>query len=158
MVRRVSASVSKADISHGCSNVYEDKDVQEWIIKSSGLDWIIVRPGLLTNRPATSRYRVLTTSKDWRFGVISRADWHGQLICTRAAVWPRGVGRRLCQVQEPSSEPKLSLNTRLMLARQSISKGIETATEAARVEECMQGSACVACLRSSTSRRNRGSM
>ena len=24
--------------------------------------------------PATGRYRVLTASKDWRFGVISRAD------------------------------------------------------------------------------------
>jgi putative NADH-flavin reductase len=54
--------------------VYDDKDVQEWIIKSSGLDWTIVRPGLLTNRPATGRYRILTASKDWRFGVISRAD------------------------------------------------------------------------------------
>ena len=54
--------------------VYDDKDVQEWIIKSSGLDWTIVRPGLLTNRPATGRYRVLTASKDWRFGIISRAD------------------------------------------------------------------------------------
>lgn len=54
--------------------VYDDKDVQEWIIRSSGLDWTIVRPGLLTNRLATSRYRVLTASKDWRFGVISRAD------------------------------------------------------------------------------------
>ena len=54
--------------------VYDDKDVQEWIIKSSGLDWTIVRPGLLTKRPATGRYRVLTTSKDWRFGTISRAD------------------------------------------------------------------------------------
>jgi uncharacterized protein YbjT (DUF2867 family) len=54
--------------------VYDDKDVQEWIIRSSGLDWTIVRPGLLTNRPGTGRYRVLTASKDWRFGVISRAD------------------------------------------------------------------------------------
>ena len=54
--------------------VYDDKDVQEWIIRSSGLDWTIVRPGLLTNRPATGRYRVLTASKDWRFGAISRAD------------------------------------------------------------------------------------
>jgi putative NADH-flavin reductase len=35
--------------------IYDDKDVQEWIIKSSGLDWTIVRPGLLTNRPATHR-------------------------------------------------------------------------------------------------------
>jgi uncharacterized protein YbjT (DUF2867 family) len=54
--------------------VYDDKDVQEWIIRSSGLNWTIVRPGLLTNSPATGRCRVLTASKDWRFGVISRAD------------------------------------------------------------------------------------
>jgi uncharacterized protein YbjT (DUF2867 family) len=54
--------------------VYDDKDVQERIIKSSGLDWTIVRPGLLTNRPATGRYRVLTASKDWQFGAISRSD------------------------------------------------------------------------------------
>jgi uncharacterized protein YbjT (DUF2867 family) len=54
--------------------VYDDKDVQEWIVRSSGLDWTIVRPGLLTNSPATGRYRILTTSKDWRFGVICGAD------------------------------------------------------------------------------------
>ena len=54
--------------------VYDDKDVQEWIIRSSGLDWTIVRPGLLTNRPATGQYRVLTAPNDWRFGTISRAD------------------------------------------------------------------------------------
>ena len=54
--------------------VYDDKDVQEWIIRSSGLDWTIVRPGLLTNRPASGRYRILTAVEDWRFGLISRAD------------------------------------------------------------------------------------
>jgi putative NADH-flavin reductase len=54
--------------------VYGDKDVQEWIIRSSGLDWTIVRPGLLTNRPATGRYRILTAAEDWTFGLISRAD------------------------------------------------------------------------------------
>jgi uncharacterized protein YbjT (DUF2867 family) len=54
--------------------VYDDKDVQEWIIRSSGLDWTIVRPGLLTNRPAVGRFQVLAAPKDWRFGVISRAD------------------------------------------------------------------------------------
>ena len=54
--------------------VYADKDVQECIIRSSGLDWTIVRSGLLTNRPATGQYRVLTAPKDWRFGVISGAD------------------------------------------------------------------------------------
>jgi uncharacterized protein YbjT (DUF2867 family) len=54
--------------------VYDDKDVQEWIVRSSGLDWTIVRPGLLTNRRAIGRYCVLIGSKDWRFGAISRAD------------------------------------------------------------------------------------
>jgi len=54
--------------------VYDDKDVQEWIVRSSGLDWIIVRPGLLKNSAATGSYRVLTAPRDWRFGMISRAD------------------------------------------------------------------------------------
>jgi putative NADH-flavin reductase len=54
--------------------VYDDKDVQEWIIKSSGLDWTIARPALLANGPATGSYRVLTEPQDWRFGVIRRAD------------------------------------------------------------------------------------
>ena len=54
--------------------VYDDKDVQERIIRSSGLDWTIARPGLLANGPATGNYRVLNRQKDWGFGVISRAD------------------------------------------------------------------------------------
>ena len=54
--------------------VYDDKDVQEWIVRSSGLDWTIVRPGLLKNRTATGRYRILTASKDWQFGTISRSE------------------------------------------------------------------------------------
>jgi putative NADH-flavin reductase len=54
--------------------VYDDKDVQEWIIRYSGLDWTIARPGLLANGPATGNYRVLTGPNEWRFGVIRRAD------------------------------------------------------------------------------------
>src|SRR6476620_7243391 len=54
--------------------VYDDKDVQEWIVRSSGLDWTIVRPGLLKDGPATGSYRVLAEPRDWRFGAISRAD------------------------------------------------------------------------------------
>ena len=54
--------------------VYDDKNVQEWIIRSSGLDWTIVRPGLLTSGPATGRYRVWSVPQEWRFGVISRPD------------------------------------------------------------------------------------
>jgi putative NADH-flavin reductase len=54
--------------------LYDDKDVQEQIIKRSGLDWTIVRPGILTSGPATGAYRVLLDPKDWRAGSISRAD------------------------------------------------------------------------------------
>jgi uncharacterized protein YbjT (DUF2867 family) len=54
--------------------VYDDKDVAEQMIRASGLDWTIVRPGALTNGPATGRYQVLVEPKDWRGGFISRAD------------------------------------------------------------------------------------
>ena len=54
--------------------VYDDKDVQEQIIKSSGLDWTIARPGRLIDNPATGRYLALATSTDWRAGSITRAD------------------------------------------------------------------------------------
>lgn len=54
--------------------VYDDKDVQEQIIRRSGLDWTIVRPGILTSGRATGRYRVLVDPASWRGGTISRAD------------------------------------------------------------------------------------
>lgn len=54
--------------------VYDDKDVQEQIIRQSGLDWTIVRPGLLTNGPATGQYRALLDPSEWRADQISRAD------------------------------------------------------------------------------------
>ena len=53
---------------------YDDKDVQEHLIKKSDLDWTIVRPGILTNSPRTGRYRVLYKPSQWRNGVIGRAD------------------------------------------------------------------------------------
>jgi uncharacterized protein YbjT (DUF2867 family) len=54
--------------------VYADKDVQERIIRRSRLDWTIVRPTILTNRPRTGAYRVLVDPRDWTSGSISRAD------------------------------------------------------------------------------------
>ncbi|MFW2391015.1 MAG: NAD(P)-dependent oxidoreductase [Methyloceanibacter sp.] len=53
---------------------YDDKDVQERLIKESGLDWTIVRPGILTKGARTGRYRVLVEPSQWRNSVISRAD------------------------------------------------------------------------------------
>jgi len=54
--------------------VYDDKDVQERLIRSSTLDWVIARPGILTDGPRTRSYRVRVEPKDWRCGFISRAD------------------------------------------------------------------------------------
>ena len=54
--------------------VYADKDVQERMIRESGLDWVIARPTGLTNGPRTGRYRVLVEPEAWRSGLISRAD------------------------------------------------------------------------------------
>ncbi len=53
---------------------YSDKDLQEQVIRDSGLVWTIARPGMLTNGPAQRNYKVLVDRKDWRNGVISRAS------------------------------------------------------------------------------------
>jgi len=53
---------------------YGDKDKQEKIIEEADLDWTIVRPGILTNGPKTGCYKVYVCPKDWRNGIISRAD------------------------------------------------------------------------------------
>jgi putative NADH-flavin reductase len=54
--------------------VYDDKDVQEWIIRRSKLDWVIVRPVILTDGRKTNVYRALVDPRDWTCGFISRAD------------------------------------------------------------------------------------
>lgn len=54
--------------------IYQDKDRQEAIIRASALDWVIVRPGFLTNGPYTAKYRVLTNLSGITAGKISRAD------------------------------------------------------------------------------------
>ena len=53
---------------------YDDKDMQERLIKDSALDWTIARPGVLTNGSRTGRYKVLKEPSQWRNGTISRAD------------------------------------------------------------------------------------
>jgi uncharacterized protein YbjT (DUF2867 family) len=54
--------------------VYDDKDVQERIVRRSKLDWVIVRPVILTNGPKTNAYRALVDPRGWTCGFISRAD------------------------------------------------------------------------------------
>jgi putative NADH-flavin reductase len=54
--------------------IYDDKDRQETLIRNSDRDWIIVRPGFLTNGPPTGSYRVLIDLTGVSVGRISRAD------------------------------------------------------------------------------------
>lgn len=53
---------------------YDDKDVQERLIRESDLNWVIVRPVVLFNGSRTERYHVLVEPRTWRAGFISRAD------------------------------------------------------------------------------------
>lgn len=54
---------------------YLDKHRQEHVIRNSGLDWIIVRPGVLTNRPARGAYRHGSRVGSWVLTLrVSRAD------------------------------------------------------------------------------------
>jgi putative NADH-flavin reductase len=53
---------------------YDDKSLQEQLIKESELDWTIARPGVLTNGPRTGRYQILSEVSQWRNGIIPRAD------------------------------------------------------------------------------------
>ena len=53
---------------------YDDKSLQENLIKQSGLDWTIVRPGVLLNGARTQRYNVFREPYEWRNGIITRAN------------------------------------------------------------------------------------
>lgn len=65
-----------------------DHDAQEAVVRASGLDWTIVRPAGLTNKPATRRWKAL---RDDELGVL-----HGSI--------PRGdVAAFMLQVLETPS-------------------------------------------------------
>ena len=55
-------------------HAYDDKDRQEALIRGSTLDWLILRPTILTNRPARGKVKLLHDRATWRNGLISRAD------------------------------------------------------------------------------------
>jgi putative NADH-flavin reductase len=54
--------------------VYADKNRQENIIRNSGLDWVLVRPTVLNNKPGSNTVRTLTNLSDFNGGTISRKD------------------------------------------------------------------------------------
>ena len=53
---------------------YADKEAQERIVGESDLEWVIVRPMLLTNGPWTNDYRANVDLKPGRHPYIARAD------------------------------------------------------------------------------------
>ena len=55
-------------------SIYADKDRQEELLRQSDRDWIIVRPGMLTNDAAKGNYRVLLELAGIKVGQIARAD------------------------------------------------------------------------------------
>jgi putative NADH-flavin reductase len=54
--------------------VYADKNRQEAIVRDSGLDWILVRPSVLSDKPGGKTIRALTDLSDFHGGTISRED------------------------------------------------------------------------------------
>lgn len=52
----------------------EDKDRQEELVRASGLDWVLVRPPLLTNGARRGRYRTGFDIPIKLFSSVSRAD------------------------------------------------------------------------------------
>ena len=56
------------------TKVYADKNRQEAIIRNSGLDWILVRPSVLNDKPSRGPVRALTDLSDFHGGTISRED------------------------------------------------------------------------------------
>jgi putative NADH-flavin reductase len=60
--------------------VYADMARMEAEIRTSGLDWTIVRPPRLTNKPATGRYRTAMNGNVRGGTTITRADLAGAML------------------------------------------------------------------------------
>lgn len=56
------------------SHAYKDKDGQESAIRASSLDWVVVRPAMLTDDPARGKVRAVTNLAGVNGGKIARAD------------------------------------------------------------------------------------
>jgi putative NADH-flavin reductase len=55
-------------------NVYADKDRQEVVVRDSGLDWVLVRPSVLNDKPGRGAIRAITDLSDFHGGSIARQD------------------------------------------------------------------------------------
>lgn len=70
--------------------VYADKDRQEAIVRESGLDWVLVRPSVLNDKPGRGTVRALTDLSSVHGGTISREDVANFVLDqVRADAWLR---------------------------------------------------------------------
>jgi uncharacterized protein YbjT (DUF2867 family) len=56
------------------SQAYKDKERQEAAVRASALDWVLVRPAMLTDDPARGSARAFTDLAGVKGGKIARAD------------------------------------------------------------------------------------
>ena len=56
------------------ARVYADKNRQEALIRNSGLDWVLVRPALLNNKPGRGSVRAIEDLSGFHGGTIARED------------------------------------------------------------------------------------
>jgi uncharacterized protein YbjT (DUF2867 family) len=56
------------------NQAYQDKERQETEIRASSIDWVIVRPAMLTDDPARGRVRSCTDLAGIKGGKVARAD------------------------------------------------------------------------------------
>jgi uncharacterized protein YbjT (DUF2867 family) len=54
--------------------VYEDKNRQEDIVRTSQLDWVLVRPVVLNDKPAKGTVRAQTDLSQIHGGTVARSD------------------------------------------------------------------------------------
>lgn len=55
-------------------NTYADHEQQEAFVQESNLEWVIVRPAMLSDGPPTGEYHIGTADADLPGGQVSRAD------------------------------------------------------------------------------------
>ena len=69
---------------------YADKDKggQEAAIRANSLDWVIVRPAMLTNDPARGSVRAVTDLAGVNGGKIARADV-ARFVVEQVSTWLR---------------------------------------------------------------------
>ena len=82
--------VEKLLISWLLKTPFEDHELQERLVMDSGQEWVIARPGRLTNGPARKQYVIETEPKPVPSS-ISHADVADFLV--RAAVADTWLGR-----------------------------------------------------------------